>query len=81
MSAIGRRPQGLAAFLMVLATLSIPSRLRCFTWLVDSNYSSRGGGNRGIVILCPRIVADRLVYFDYNTDRRTNEKRQKLEIP
>ena len=33
------------------------------------NYNHRGGGNYGIVIRCPNIVADRLVYFDYNADR------------
>jgi hypothetical protein len=39
--------------------------------VTQSNYSERGGGNRGIVVLCPNLVGDRLVYFDYNTDRRT----------
>lgn len=34
------------------------------------NYSHRGGGNYGIVLLCPTIVAgDRLVYFDHNRER------------
>lgn len=33
------------------------------------NYSQRGGGNLGIVLRCPNLVADRLVYFDYNIDR------------
>jgi hypothetical protein len=35
----------------------------------EQNYSHRGGGNYGIVLLCPKIVADRLVYFDHNRDR------------
>lgn len=35
----------------------------------EQNYSHRGGGNYGIVLLCPSIVADRLVYFDHNRDR------------
>lgn len=35
-----------------------------------SNYNHRGGGNYGIVLLCPNLVAsDRLIYFDYNRDR------------
>jgi hypothetical protein len=35
-----------------------------------SNYDHRGGGNYGIVLRCPNIVAnDRLVYFDHNRDR------------
>jgi hypothetical protein len=35
-----------------------------------SNYNHRGGGNYGIVLRCPNIVAnDRLVYFDHNRDR------------
>ena len=33
------------------------------------NYSHRGGGNYGIVVLCPTLIADRLVYFDHNRDR------------
>jgi hypothetical protein len=38
----------------------------------SSNYNHRGGGNYGIVLLCPNIVGpNRLVYFDYNRDRRT----------
>jgi hypothetical protein len=36
------------------------------------NYSHRGGGNYGIVLRCPTVVAnDRLVYFDHNRDRGT----------
>ncbi len=36
------------------------------------NYNHRGGGNYGVVLLLPNIVApDRLVYFDYNRDRDT----------
>jgi hypothetical protein len=36
------------------------------------NYNHRGGGNYGIVLRCPSLVADdRLVYFDYNRDRDT----------
>lgn len=36
----------------------------------SSNYDHRGGGNYGIVVRCPNIVAhDRLVYFDHNNDR------------
>ena len=35
-----------------------------------SNYDHRGGGNYGIVLRCPNVVAgDRLVYFDHNRDR------------
>ena len=35
-----------------------------------NNYDHRGGGNYGIVVRCPNIVAhDRLVYFDHNRDR------------
>ena len=38
----------------------------------DDNYDHRGGGNYGIVLSCPRIVAsDHLVYFDKNRDRGT----------
>jgi hypothetical protein len=34
------------------------------------NYNHRGGGNYGIVLRCPHIVAnDRLIYFDHNRDR------------
>lgn len=34
------------------------------------NYDHRGGGNYGIVLRCPNIVAnDRLIYFDHNRDR------------
>ena len=36
-----------------------------------SNYDHRGGGNYGIVVRCPNVVADRLVYFDYNDRRGT----------
>jgi hypothetical protein len=34
------------------------------------NYDHRGDLNYGIVVRCPNVVGDRLVYFDYN--RRTN---------
>ena len=35
-----------------------------------NNYNHRGGGNYGIVLCCPTIVADdHLVYFDYNRRR------------
>lgn len=35
-----------------------------------NNYGHRGGGNYGIVLRLPQIVADdRLVYFDYNRTR------------
>jgi hypothetical protein len=37
----------------------------------EERYSHRGGGNYGIVILCPTLVADRLVYFDHNRERGT----------
>ena len=34
------------------------------------NYDHRGGGNYGIVLLCPSLVVnDHLVYFDYNKGR------------
>lgn len=33
-----------------------------------NNYGSRGGVNSGIVIKCPNLVADRLVYFDCNAE-------------
>lgn len=33
------------------------------------NYSHRGGGNYGIVVVCPTLIADRLVYFDHNRER------------
>jgi hypothetical protein len=34
------------------------------------NYNHRGGGNFGIVLRCPNLVAgDHLVYFDHNRDR------------
>jgi hypothetical protein len=37
-----------------------------------SNYDHRGGGNYGIVLCCPTVVAqDHLVYFDYNRERGT----------
>ena len=37
-----------------------------------SNYDHRGGGNYGIVLLCPTIVSPhRLVYFDHNRERGT----------
>ena len=37
----------------------------------DSNhYDHRGGGNYGVVLCVPRVVADeRLVYFDHNKNR------------
>ena len=43
----------------------------CTVMPVDpNNYEHRGGGNYGVVVLCPNIVADdRLVYFDHNKDR------------
>lgn len=35
-----------------------------------NNYDHRGGGNYGIVLRLPCLVADdRLVYFDHNRDR------------
>jgi len=35
-----------------------------------NNYNHRGGGNFGIVLRCPNVVAnDHLVYFDHNKDR------------
>jgi hypothetical protein len=38
--------------------------------LNQGNYNHRGGGNYGIVLLCPNLVAkDRLVYFDHNKSR------------
>jgi hypothetical protein len=40
--------------------------------LNKTNYNHRGGGNFGIVLICPNIVApDRLVYFDHNKERST----------
>ena len=36
-----------------------------------SNYNNRGGGNYGIVVRCPNLIGDRLVYFDHNTQRGT----------
>ena len=35
----------------------------------SDNYDHRGKGNRGIVVRCPSIVGDRLVYFDYSAQR------------
>ncbi len=35
------------------------------------NYDHRGGGNRGIIICCPNIVGQRLVYFDHSASRRS----------
>jgi hypothetical protein len=36
----------------------------------QNNYNHRGGGNFGIVLRCPNVVAnDHFVYFDYNRDR------------
>jgi hypothetical protein len=35
----------------------------------ENNYSHRGGGNYGIVVLCSTLIADRLVYFDQNRER------------
>lgn len=36
----------------------------------QNNYNHRGGGNFGIVLRCPNVVAnDHLVYFDHNRDR------------
>ena len=37
--------------------------------LNHDNYNHRGGGNYGVVLVCPDLIADRLVYFDYNRDR------------
>lgn len=34
-----------------------------------NNYDHRGAGNYGIVVRCPTIVGDRLVYFDHNRQR------------
>jgi len=34
-----------------------------------ANYDPRGGGNDGIVVRCSNLVANRLVYFDYNVAR------------
>ena len=35
-----------------------------------ASYDHRGGGNYGVVIRCPNVVADdHLVYFDHNRDR------------
>ena len=58
-----------------------------------SNYDHRGGGNYGVVVRLPRLVADdRLVYFDYNKNRgswvirdfvggqRLDDNRSKLTI-
>lgn len=34
------------------------------------NYNHRGGGNYGVVLLLPQVVADdHLVYFDHNRNR------------
>jgi hypothetical protein len=30
------------------------------------NYDHKGGNNYGIVVRCPTLVGDRLVYFDHN---------------
>ena len=35
----------------------------------DEKYCHRGGGNYGIVLICPNLVGDRLVYFDHNRAR------------
>jgi hypothetical protein len=35
----------------------------------EDNYSHRGGGNYGIVLVCPNVIANRLVYFDHNRER------------
>jgi len=37
--------------------------------IAEPNYSHRGGGNYGIVVRCPNLIADRLVYFDHNRER------------
>src|SRR4051812_44667319 len=38
----------------------------------QNNQNHRGGGNYGIVLRCPNVVAeDRLIYFDFNRKRRT----------
>jgi hypothetical protein len=34
-----------------------------------ANYDHRGAGNYGIVVRCPNLVGDRLVYFDHNATR------------
>lgn len=39
--------------------------------VTQANYDHRGGGNYGIVMRCPNIVGDRLVYFDYNAQRHS----------
>ena len=37
-----------------------------------SSYDHRGGGNYGVVLRCPSVVADdHLVYFDVNKERST----------
>ena len=37
----------------------------------QTNYDHRGAGNYGVVVRCPNIVGDRLVYFDYNSQRHS----------
>lgn len=37
----------------------------------QTNYDQRGGGNLGIVVRCPSVVGDRLVYFDFNEARKS----------
>jgi hypothetical protein len=37
----------------------------------QTNYDSRGGGDYGIVVRCPNLVGDRLVYFDFNDARQS----------
>ena len=40
--------------------------------LNPAHYDHRAGGNFGIILQCPSLVAvDRLVYFDHNRDRGT----------
>ena len=34
----------------------------------QSDYNHRGGGNYGVIVRCPNIVGDRLVYYDHNRD-------------
>ncbi len=46
----------------------------------ETNCNHRGGGNYGIVVCCPNVVADdHLVYFDYNNERGTWVMRDFIE--
>lgn len=38
---------------------------------VIKTYDHRGAGNYGIVVRCPNIVGDRLIYFDHNAERQS----------